>query len=249
MRIEILGSGGYHPTEHRHTACLLLAELGLMLDAGTGAFRIHDRVAELPSPRLEVLLTHAHLDHIAGLTYLFDLRKQGEPVETVVHARPEVLEVVRDHLLASEVFPIQPVTRFAPLSDQVTLASGAEVQTFPLDHPGGSLGVRITAGGKSMAYVTDTRRPTPETIEAIRGVDLLLHEAYFPEAKRELADLSGHCTARDAAEVAIEAGAARLLMVHPDPRASQAMLELAEAEARELRPDAEYARDRMKVDL
>ncbi len=249
MRIEILGSGGYHPTENRHTACLLLPELGLMLDAGTGAYRVHERVSELPSPRLDVLLTHAHLDHISGLTYLFDLRREGEPVETIVHATPEVIEVVRQHLLAPAVFPIQPVTRFEPLGDSLTLANGTTLKTFPLDHPGGSIGVRITAGDKSLAYVTDTRRPTPATIDMIRGVDLLLHEAYFPQAKQELAELTGHCTANEAAAVAKEAAAGRLVMVHPDPRASEAELEAAAAEARALRPEAEYAHDRMVIDL
>lgn len=249
MRIELLGTGGYHPTEDRHTACVLLPELGLVLDAGTGAFRLHERMTALDTPRLDIILTHAHLDHIAGLTYLFDLRREGNPIETIVHARCETLRVVREHLLAKEVFPIQPVTRFEELGDGLALRRDAKLVTFPLDHPGGSLGVRVDAGEKSFAYVTDTRPPNETTIDAIRGVDLLLHEAYFPESQRELADLSGHCTARDAARVANDAGVGRLLMIHADPRADAAALAVAQSEAKSLRPDAEYARDRMIIDL
>jgi hypothetical protein len=65
MRVEFLGTGGYHPNERRHTACVLLPEIGLAFDAGTSVFRLPPR---LESKELDVFLSHAHLDHIAGLT-------------------------------------------------------------------------------------------------------------------------------------------------------------------------------------
>ena len=37
MRLMFLGTGGYHPTESRHTACLFQPETGLVFDAGTGS--------------------------------------------------------------------------------------------------------------------------------------------------------------------------------------------------------------------
>lgn len=245
MRIELLGTGGYHPSAERHTACVLLPELGILLDAGTATFRVHAR--ELARQRLDVVLTHGHLDHIVGLTYLFGLEQEGSPIETVVHANEATLRAIRDHLLAPALFPIQPVTRFEPLGLTANLGD-ARVTTFPLNHPGGSVGVRIDAGGKSLAYVTDTRRLTAETIAAIRGVDLLLHEAHFDAADAEFADQTGHSTSRDAAWAANEAGAGRLLMLHANPRADDATLARAVAEARELRPDAVYAVDQMVVE-
>ena len=251
LRVELLGSGGYHPTERRHTACLLLPELGLLLDAGTGAFRVHDRVAKggLPSDRLDVVLTHAHLDHVVGLTFLFGLSREGRPVETVVHAERTTLEAVEQRLLDPQLFPIAPVTDFQPLSSILTLRNGARVTVIPLEHPGGSVGLRIDARGKSIAYITDTKTISPETIEAVRGVDLLLHEAYFEESKRELADLSGHCTAGDAARTARDADARRLVMVHVDPRADDADEARSLAEAQAIRPDAVYGTDGMVIEV
>ncbi|MEM6394538.1 MAG: MBL fold metallo-hydrolase, partial [Planctomycetota bacterium] len=117
----------------------LLPELGLMLDAGTAAFRVHDRYASgaITAGRLDVVLTHAHLDHIVGLTHLLLLeRPDGRAVETVVHARPEVIEAVRTHLLSMPLLPVSPVTRLEPLGDSLELASGARITTFPLEHPG-----------------------------------------------------------------------------------------------------------------
>jgi ribonuclease Z len=247
LRVELLGSGGYHPTERRHTACVFLPELGLVLDAGTGAFRLHQRAQALSSNQLDVVLTHGHIDHIVGLTYLFWLHRGDEPVETLVHATPETLAAVRDHLLAPALFPILPVTRFETLGKSLSLTGGATLTTFALDHPGGSVGLRIDCGGKSLAYVTDTRPVGAETIEAIRGVDLLLHEAYFDSTCEQLAHDSGHCTAAAAARTAVAAGAKRLVLMHLNPRASEADEARALAEARAIFPTAEYGRDGMVI--
>lgn len=247
LRVELLGSGGYHPTERRHTACVFLPELGLMLDAGTGAFRLHERAQALSSNRLDVVLTHGHIDHIVGLTYLFWLHRGDEPVETVVHATPETLAAVRDHLLVPALFPISPVTSYETLGESLALTCGARLTTFALDHPGGSIGLRIDHDGKSLAYVTDTRPVSAETIEAIRGVDLLLHEAYFDSTCEQLAHDSGHCTAAAAARTAVAAGAKQLVLMHFNPRASEAIEARALAEAQEIFATAEYGRDGMVI--
>ena len=69
MQLHLLGTTGYHPNARRHTACLMLPEQGIVLDAGTGMFRVRSR---LKTRELDIFLTHAHLDHVVGLTYLFD---------------------------------------------------------------------------------------------------------------------------------------------------------------------------------
>ncbi|MEO1497631.1 MAG: MBL fold metallo-hydrolase [Planctomycetota bacterium] len=238
MRIELLGSGGYHPNERRHTLCVLLPEQGLMLDAGSGAFRAHGRVT---TPHLDVVLTHAHLDHIVGLPSLLDLRHRGEPVTIRLHATPEVGQAVRESLFAKRLFPLMTVHEFHELPASAAEVGDTVLTTFPLDHPGGSLGVRVEWGGRSIALVTDTRPLTPETIDEIHGVDLLLHEAYFDDDQVDMARLTGHCTARHAANAAKQAGARRLVMIHRDPRATDDAKPLAEA--REVYPTAEYGED------
>ncbi|HEX5471716.1 MAG TPA: hypothetical protein VFW73_07500 [Lacipirellulaceae bacterium] len=65
MKLVLLGTGGYFPTSRRQTACLMLPEIGVVLDAGSGICRIGKY---LRTDYLEIFLTHAHLDHIAGLT-------------------------------------------------------------------------------------------------------------------------------------------------------------------------------------
>jgi ribonuclease BN (tRNA processing enzyme) len=74
----ILGSGGFVPTGTRETSSLLLLPEGgdaaVVVDAGTGIRRlITDRGLLQGRRRLEVLLTHFHIDHVCGLAYLTEL--------------------------------------------------------------------------------------------------------------------------------------------------------------------------------
>jgi ribonuclease BN (tRNA processing enzyme) len=100
----------------------------------------------------------------------------------------------------------------------VPLAGGGMLRYFPLDHPGGSVGYRLDWPGHSLAYVTDTTAsPDADYLEQIRGVDLLIHECYFPDRLHEIAVKTGHSTTSNVAEVARRAEAGRLLLVHMNP--------------------------------
>lgn len=214
MELLILGAGGFHPNEHRHTACYMIPDWGVALDAGSGAFRVK---ANLRTPTLDVLLSHTHLDHVVGLTFLFDLFGEHTAERLTVHASESKHAVLTERLYHRELFPLAPTFRLSALTSEFTLASGVKVNTFPLDHPGGSVGFRLERDGKSLAYVTDTTAAGDYTA-AIRGVDLLLHEAYFPAVRAELANVTGHSTVQRAAEVAAAAQVGRLVCIHPDPR-------------------------------
>src|SRR5262245_66593645 len=101
MKLLVLGTSGYHPNQRRHTACLMLPEAGIVLDAGTGFFRVRKH---LQTPTLDILLSHAHLDHVAGLTFLLSTAVD-KPLERItVHAAADKLAAVRDHLLNEHLF-------------------------------------------------------------------------------------------------------------------------------------------------
>ena len=109
MRLVFLGTSGFHPTERRHTACLALPELGVAFDAGSSTFRLAER---MPQADLQVFLTHAHLDHICGLTYLLVPLLEQELKSCRVHGLPETLAAVQQHLLAPSIFPVQPTFEY-----------------------------------------------------------------------------------------------------------------------------------------
>lgn len=215
MKLVLLGSTGYHPTESRHTACLMLPELGIVLDAGTGMFRVRERVV---TDELDIFLTHAHLDHVVGLTYLFDTTYDQTLRRLTVHAEPEKIAALREHLFYPLLFPVMPPFTLAELGAEAALAGGGRLTSFPLKHPGGSLGFRLDWPGHSMAYVTDTTAQADATyIKQIQGVDLLVHECYFADEHRDHAVLTGHSCTSDVAEVARAARVGQLVLVHLNP--------------------------------
>ncbi|MFA9564330.1 MAG: ribonuclease Z [Acidimicrobiales bacterium] len=73
--------------------------------------------------------------------------------------------------------------------------------------------VRVPRPGQSVAVVLDTR-PCRGAVDLARDVDLLVCEATFLESEVALAQLSGHLTARQAGELAAEAGARQLVLTH-----------------------------------
>ncbi|QDU86937.1 Ribonuclease Z [Pirellulimonas nuda] len=218
MQLYFLGSGGYQPSLRRHTACLMIPEMGLVLDAGTGAFRIADLVK---TEELTVIVSHAHLDHVAGLTFLLGACGPDADDRVSIHAHPEVIAAVREHVFAEPIFPIVPAFRLLELDGPLKLPAGGTLTHIPLRHPGGSMGMRLEWPGHSMAYITDTTAHAgADYVEFIRGVDLLVHEAYFNEDGRAMAELTGHSCVEDVATVAAEAGVRRMVLVHVDPKAN-----------------------------
>jgi ribonuclease Z len=71
--------------------------------------------------------------------------------------------------------------------------------------------------GRNLVVTGDTE-PCTATREAARGAELLIHDASFADAERERAAETGHSTARQAGELAAEAGVKMLALVHISAR-------------------------------
>lgn len=217
MKAEFLGTAGYHPSETRHTSCVYLPDAapdgGFVLDAGTGFFRL----AQRPLPkRLDIFLSHAHLDHVVGLTYLLDVLL-GRQCNVTVWGLQPTLDTVCSALFDSPLFPLPFEHTMQTIEvGEVFELCGAQVSTFPLTHPGGSLAYRFDWPNRSLAYITDTAGDG-RYLDFIRGVDLLIHERNFSDDLHEVADASGHCTSEAVARVARQADVQKLALTHFNP--------------------------------
>ena len=215
MKLLLLGTTGYHPNDRRQTACMMLPELGVVFDAGSAMYRVADHLA---TNSLDIFLSHAHLDHVVGLTYMFDVLHKHPLQQVRVHGEPAKLDAIGKHLFSEFLFPVAPPFEMQPLDSKTTLADGAILTHFPLEHPGGSVGYRIDWPDRSLAYVTDTvATEDADYVEKIQGVDLLIHECYFDDDQSEQAKLTGHSCLTPVAQVAAKAEVGRMVLVHINP--------------------------------
>jgi ribonuclease BN (tRNA processing enzyme) len=246
MQLHLLGTAGYHPNSRRHTSCFMLPELGVVFDAGTGFFRVRER---LQTETLDIFVTHAHLDHVVGLSFLFSTVYETGLQTVRVHGAAEKLDAISKNLLCDPLFPAKLPCTFHPLTEPVRLANGARVSFHPLAHPGGSLGYRLEAAGKSLAYITDTTaKKDADYLSLISGVDLLLHECNFDDAMSDWAVKTGHSYLTPVAEVARLAGVKRAVLIHLNPlRDTDEPLCLASV--RDVFPAMEIGRDEQVIDF
>ena len=216
MKCIILGSTGFHPNASRHTACYFLPEIGLAMDAGTGFYRIGDY---LRTNRLDIFLSHVHLDHVVGLSYLSDILAAKPLREVCVYGEPEKLVALEHHLFSELLFPEKPNCRFVPIPEIILLPNGGRLRWCPLRHRGGSIGFRAEWNGHSMAYITDTvAADNAPYLELIQGVNLLIHECYFPDSYQDQAIRTGHSVPTAVAKIAKAAGVERCVLVHVNPQ-------------------------------
>jgi ribonuclease BN (tRNA processing enzyme) len=206
----LLGCGGWLPTDDRDTLCVLVrdGEHALILDAGSGLRRAPGYLDGVT--RVDIALTHFHLDHVSGLAHLPRL-----PVPPTIWApgawlygRPaaEILDPFSPfEKTIRELGPHQRIGAF-------DLRARAQLRHW---HP--TAGLRVD---DRLALLTDTAYD-PGSGPFARGVDHLLHEAWGPAGDE------GDAGAADAARVAQQAGAARLTLIHMAPDADEAALRAA----------------------
>jgi ribonuclease BN (tRNA processing enzyme) len=242
--LTILGAGGWLPAYGRQTASAVLrnGDEAVMIDAGTGIARLIEQPDVLAGVnRLHILLTHFHLDHIAGLAYLPAL---GICDDTTLWGPGRLLYDTSTESVLSAVShePVHPV----PLEEQ-------DIQVR--DIPGGELelaGMRITTRRQDrhsapslamrfdddLTWITDTAFD-PDSAEFAQGSGLIAHEAWFTRDSVRNPDI--HAAAHQAAEVASRAGCDRLLLIHLPP--FQQSVEELVAEAQAVLADVTPARD------
>jgi ribonuclease Z len=123
--------------------------------------------------------------------------------------------------------------------ETVTLEDGRTF--FPADLVG------APRDGRRLVYTGDTR-PHLAVIQASAAADLLIHEATFGGDELERAIETGHSTAAEAARVALDAGARRLVLTHISSRYHRDTSELL-AEAKAVFPETIIARDGMTIEI
>jgi len=220
--LTILGSGGWLPNGRRETCCALLRRSrgALLLDAGTGVRHLLTAPELLDGiEELQILLTHFHLDHVIGISYLPLLREERGDLRITISGPGRWLydaptATVLEALLRAPLFgPTleQMADEVGELQPAGNRAAGFEVEVRRQDlhaHPTAAIRIEDT-----LALCTDTAYD-PGNASFCAGVALLLHEAWVA---RERTGSTTHTAAGEAARIALAAEVGRLLLVHVHP--------------------------------
>ena len=218
MRLTVLGSQGTWPGASRECCGYLVTAQGftLWLDAGTGTFsrlQEHLPVGDLGG----LLISHGHADHFLDIIPAFYARHYGGLGEPGLpfHSPPGFTDLAA--LLVSEGgrnVMAQAYDFNMAIPGGIFEIGPFRVTPYEMTHIGvPSLGFRIEADGKVLAYTGDTG-PCDNAVELANDSDLFLCEATY-QNDSQLAYF--HLSALQAAELAQAAGAARLVLTHITP--------------------------------
>lgn len=224
MKLRILGSAGAELPGFRPPAYLI--DDVLLLDAGTiGAVLGEDEQAAIR----DILVTHAHLDHIRAIPALADNRVMRNPMEPVtVAGSKETLTSIRDHLLNDVLWPDfsripsghAPALRYREVSPGAVERFGSySVTAWPVHHAVPAVGYVVRDARTALLYTGDTG-PTDRIWDAADGVAAMIVEVSFPNAMDEIARTTGHLTAQMlAGELAkVRKLPSKILVTHPKPQ-------------------------------
>jgi phosphoribosyl 1,2-cyclic phosphodiesterase len=202
----------------------------LALDAGTGIRRLGAQIP-LATARVDVLLTHLHMDHIQGLGFFGPLYDPG--IDVHIWGPPSTLSIEAglSRYLSPPLFPVQ-LRDFPRVTCHQVPSSPFEIGPFRIRtslvcHPGPTIGYRIEAGRGTIVYLPDHelglrngRWSEPGCISSYdlaAGADLLIHDAQYTDEEYERCIGWGHSTYSHALEFAAQVGAKEIVPFHHDP--------------------------------
>jgi ribonuclease BN (tRNA processing enzyme) len=249
-----LGSEGWIPANGQETVCFafFVGDELVLLDAGTGVSRLIELSRTIfrhrwpDIKRAHVFITHYHFDHIVGL---FWLRAILKGIDVTLYAPGPAsygvlaVEVLEDFFRKpfsprplEEMIPGVTVRDLDPPGLKANI-DGKEIEVAVKANPEHSDPTVSFRFNDWFAFVTDTP-PEDSMIDFVRGVEVLLHEAYFDSFDRFTGEEDSlekhrggpHTGSFGAGLIAKRAGIRRLYLMHHNPEST--MLEAVTATKR-----------------
>ncbi|MEE3258832.1 MAG: response regulator [Candidatus Latescibacterota bacterium] len=244
-------SGPQYSRHGGNTSCMeiVCGDDRIIFDAGSGVRELGLSLMADPPRKIHLFITHTHWDHIQGFPFFAPTFVPGFEID--VYAPPNVdkdIESIFRGQLDRAYFPIQMEDmqakfKFKILGEEVVKIGDVRVEWEYTLHPGATVGYKVDIRGKSLAYIPDNeflkgylgppdRAPGQDagsvhaqTIDFLKGVNVLIHEAQY--TAEEYADHIGwgHSSVPNVCVLAKSAEVGKWIAIHHDPTHSDDFLQ------------------------
>ena len=235
--LHLLGTGAAVSAPHRTTTMLAVTNTHslFLIDCGGDVIQRVMAAGLDPSQFTGMLITHEHADHVSGFPLFMEkIWLTGRHTPVPVHGPPTGISQARR---CFETFDVSSWQHFPDITWNECVGLTVDdahwrITTEYVEHSVPAVGMRIECkrSGVVIAYSGDTR-PTESVIRLAHQADVLVHEA--------TGSGPGHSTVAEAAEVAKQAGAKRLILVHLPPELDEQALE----ESKSIFPHIEWGEE------
>jgi phosphoribosyl 1,2-cyclic phosphodiesterase len=234
-----------------NTSCVAVYQDGwlLVLDGGSGLQRLQIPTT-LSTNRIDILLTHLHLDHIQGLGFFKPLFNPSMDIHIWGPASSDrSLHSRLSRYLSPPLFPVNIRELPCKLTLHEIENSLFEIGPFSIQsgyiiHPGPTVGFRIQCNDKVFTYIPDhepalgphgmiSDNKWISGIDLAKNADVLLHDGQYSAEEYKYTIGWGHSSILNAVEFAAKAEVKRVLLSHHDPMHTDAKLDELFAEFKE----------------
>ena len=216
MSLTPIGVGFAYARPGEVQSCYLVTGDGVAvcMDLGAGALnRLQDQVA--PEDLTAIVISHGHSDHCVDLVslrvYMMIGPGRGRRIRLILPTG------LRERLMGfagsdgwDDCFTFEVLDAGTPIE----LSPGWRLSCAEVPHSGPTYALRLDVGSVSVTYGADCA-PNDVLPSFARGTGVLLAECSEGAGPRSGA--AAHLSAREAAQMAHEAGAERLLLTHCAP--------------------------------
>lgn len=250
-----------------NTACVEIQVAGqrLIFDGGTGLRQLGKALLKESPVEAHLFFTHTHWDRIQGFPFFMPAFSEGNCFHIYGAVGPNGASIKQrlcDQMLRPN-FPVplqvmQAELRFNNIAAGSIITLGdVVVETISLNRPNSALGYRITSGGRSVVYATDTEH-SPDGLDnslvyLAQQADLLIYDAAYADHAYYDPDVTEAFQQSEAWQNGIStllgAGVKQIVMFHHDPGHEDDLLDHIEVQMQSRFPQVKLAREGMVLDV
>jgi phosphoribosyl 1,2-cyclic phosphodiesterase len=221
----------------------------IVIDAGTGIRLLGNRLVSENSRRINLLLTHAHWDHLSGFPFFKPIYKKSSEIR--IHGpqtTQDSLKRIISKTMTAPYFPIEfedikADISFVRMGHKNHSIGSVNITTVPISHPNQGVGYRLEEDGKSFVFLTDNELTFhhpfglgyDDYVKFCQGADLLFHDAEYTREEYESHTRGwGHSVFLDTLQLALDAGVKTLGLFHQNQDRTDAQVDKMVEECRGL---------------